>query len=201
MRNAWLEFTTYFAIASFFILSGNPVIAKIIDLKNSSDISGDYELGFCARPSPDTFKQLPGHVFVSYSHVPNKGQRTFFAIGHTVTPDSSPAAATWSYFGKPVEGYLKEEIYTSSMEQCLRVKVSKKDYDAAYALTVSPLQSLGVLSHKDLPVFQAYKLGEHDCMEFLIKVGSTLKSKGLKLPQRGATEFPIPYVIRLINDN
>lgn len=195
---------TLFTLCGTFCLSiicSTPGFAKIIDLRNASDIAGDYELGFCARPSPDTFKSLPGHAFVSYSHVPTKGQRKFLSIGHTVPSGTSPASATWSYFGKPVEGYLKEEIYTSSMEQCLRVKVNKGDYDTAYGLTINPLQSMGISVPKDMPVFQSYKLGGNDCMEFLIKVANTLKAKGLKVPERAATEFPIPYIVRFINSN
>jgi hypothetical protein len=50
-------------------------------------------------------------------------------------------------------------------------------------------------------VFQAYKLGSQDCMNFLISVAQTLKSRGLKVPDRGATERPTAYVKRLIDAN
>lgn len=183
------------------IESPNYAIAKVIDLRNQSDIVGDYELGFCARPSPDTLKQLPGHAFVAYSHVPSKGERTFRAVGHTVSPGVSPGSAAWSYFGKPVAGYLKEEQYTSSMERCLRVKVNKTDYEAAYALTVTALQAMGMQGAADVPVFQAYKLGANDCMNFVINVAEVLKGKGLTVPQRGSAELPTNYIERLIQSN
>lgn len=183
------------------VANPNHTIAKVIDLRNQSDTAGDYEIGFCARPSPDTVKDLPGHAFVAYSYMPSKGERTFRAIGHTVAPGVSPGEAAWSYFGKPVAGYLKEEQYTSSMARCLRVKVNKTEHEGAYAFTVSALQSMGMQVPADMPVFQGYKLGADDCMNFVIGVAGVLKLKGLKVPQRGPAELPANYIERLIKNN
>ncbi|MBI4000758.1 MAG: hypothetical protein HY348_03130 [Nitrospira defluvii] len=155
------------------------VMAELVDLRTSTDISGTYEVGFCARPSPDTVKHLPGHAFVSFSYSPYHGQRTFLAIGHTVLEGNSASRALWSYFGSSVTGYLKEEVYTSRMERCLQVKVNEADYEAAYALTANALSLMGIEAPKEMPVFEAYKLGDMDCMHFLIRVAEIIRPRSL----------------------
>jgi hypothetical protein len=95
-------------------------------------------------------------------------------------------------------GYLKEENYTSEMQRCLTVKVNKRDYDVAYALTSTPLSKMGLEGHEEMPVFEAYKLGDLDCMGFLINVAEVLRPKGLNVPERGKTETPLKYIERFI---
>ncbi len=171
--------------------------AKTIDLSNMSDPAGEFEVAFCARPSPEHEK--PGHAFVSFSHKQPDGKRDFFAIGHTIS-SSDGASAAWSYFGDPITGYLKEELYTSIKQNCLNAKVNKSEYDKAIALTKDPLASLG-LSRDGAIIFQAYKLGDKDCMSFMIKVAAVLKPNGLNVPDRGATELPMDYMVRFIGAN
>lgn len=197
-----LSFRSLRMVLAVVLICSNDAIAAAIDLRNSTDMSGTYEVGFCARPSPDTVKNLPGHAFVSFSFSPNNGHRQFMGIGHTVPEGSSALRAFWSYFGSPVTGYLKEEVYTSRMERCLQVKVNKADYDATYALTANPLSIMGIIEvPKDSPVFEAYKLGDRDCMKFVINVAEVLKPRVLKVPERKSAELPLNYIKRFIENN
>jgi hypothetical protein len=174
-------------------------VAKQLDFTNQSDADGTYYIAFCVRASPGS-TGLPGHLFVSYSFVNNSGQRDFLSIGHTVSSGASGGAVAWSYFGNAVNGYLKEENYTAISQNCLDVKVNKSDYDEAYAYTRSPLELLGITG-PDTIVFEAYRLGLNDCVEFMISVAKVLEPKGLVVPSRGATELPVEYLQRFIDAN
>ena len=136
------------SIASQLFLSPTFAHAKTIDLSTRTDPLGEFDLAFCSRPSPDSAKGWPGHAFVSFSWKRPNGDRDFTAIGHTVTPGTSVPAATWSLFGSPISGWLRDERYTAVLQNCLEVRVNKEDYDRAHALTQSPLQALGL---SDLP--------------------------------------------------
>jgi hypothetical protein len=179
------------------VLIGN-AWAKELNLRTMSEV-GEYNVAFCARPSPDATGK-PGHAFVSYSRVVSGDDREFLAIGHTVGADVAPAIAVWSYFGSPVSGLLKEERYTSIRQNCLDVKLNKSDYDQARALASNPLALLGIIP-ADRIVLEAYKLGADDCMTFVIDVANSLKSKGLHVPPRHTGELPTPYVQRLSDAN
>jgi hypothetical protein len=181
-------------------LVSTPACAKEIERSTRTDPAGIFQIGFCARPSPDTLKKWPGHAFVSFSHVKPTGQRDFVAIGHTVTAGVTAAQGIWSAVGAPVSGVLKEENYTSAMQNCLVVKVDKEDYDRAFELTRSPLQKMGLVSTGG-PVLEAYKLRADDCMTFMIAVANTLSRKGIIVPARGATELPMDYMRRLVGAN
>ena len=174
-------------------------LAKEIDLSNISDPAGIYNIAFCARPSPDATGK-PGHAFVSFSHLPHGGQRDFLAIGHTVGAGVGPAEAAWSFFGTPVSGVLGEEKYTSIKQQCLDTQVNKSDYDQARALAMPALELMGI-GQPGGTVFQAYKLGDEDCLAFMINVANILKPRGLSVPTRGATETPMAYMERFIEAN
>lgn len=191
----------YILFAAFLWLIGHSsAMGATIDLRTRTDVTGEYEIGFCVRPTPDTAKNLPGHAFVTFSVSPPKKQRTFLSIGHTVQPGTSPVSAAWSYFGESIPGYLAEEKYTSAMQACLVAKVDKEDYERGLALTKDPLASMGITSPA-LPVLQAYKLGSEDCVSFMIDVANVLNYKGLKVPSRGAMELPMKYMQRLIGSN
>lgn len=187
----------YFAL--LFLAGDFVAAAKEIDLRNQTDADKEYNVAFCARASPGA-AGLPGHMFVAFSSVTNNGQRTFVALGHTVGADVSPAAAMWSYFGAPVNGLLKEEMYTSISQQCLDVRVNKTDFDRAFALTVNPLAALGIATNSGV-VLQEYRLGAEDCMTFASGVAAVLKSRGLAVPDRKATELPLDYMQRMIAEN
>ncbi|MER2252886.1 hypothetical protein ABS772_23485 [Methylorubrum podarium] len=176
-----------------------PARGKTIDLSNKTDPAGVFNVAFCGRPSPDPSGK-PGHAFVSYSHKKVDGDRDFLAIGHTVPPGAAIGGVVWSYFGGAVSGLLKEELYTSVKQNCLDVQVNQDDYRRARALAADPLVKMG-LTTTEGTVFQAYRLGSQDCMSFLIEVAQTLKSRGLKVPDRGATDVPMAYVQRLIDTN
>lgn len=174
--------------------------AAEIDLSTMSDPSGTYNVAFCARPSPDA-AGLPGHMFVSFSHEAHgSSERDFLAVGHTVSAGVGPAQAAWSYFGGPVSGLLKEENYSAIKQQCLDVQVNKVDYDAARALATPALQQMGVTAPGGT-VFQAYKLGDEDCISFATTVAKILEPRGLKVPKRNGTELPMDYMERFIEAN
>jgi hypothetical protein len=105
-------FSTGCFLASSFLTAPHPSNARAIDLSNMTDPTGIYNVAFCARPSPDTTGK-PGHAFVAYSHARPNGDRDFVAIGHTIGAGVGPVSASWSYFGSPVLGLLKEEHYMS----------------------------------------------------------------------------------------
>src|SRR5262245_30826125 len=86
--------TAVLAAAGVVIVGGpsNAAPPKKIDLSNKTDPSGEYELGFCSRPSPVSSKGWPGHAFVSYSRQA-AGGRDFMSIGHTITAGTSPVSA------------------------------------------------------------------------------------------------------------
>jgi len=199
-RMEGLDVPWFLFIFAYAMLVGNGgAKAKEVDLRTMSDPTGEYNVAFCSRPSPDTTGK-PGHAFVSYSHVLPGGNREFLAIGHTVGADVTPAKAIWSYFSDPVSGLLKEELYTSIRQRCLDVQVDKSDYDRARARASNALALLGIVP-ADAIVLEAYKLGAEDCMTFLIDVANSLKSKGLNVPARQAGELPMPYVQRLSDAN
>lgn len=195
MRSAWKC-----VVGIVAALVSTPATAKEIDLSTRTDPTGTFQIGFCARPSPDTLKRWPGHAFVSFSHQNPTGERYFIAIGHTVAAGVTAAGAIWSVVGAPVSGVLKEENYTSAMQNCLVVKVDKADYDNALKLTQSPLRRLGLVS-TDSSTIEAYKLRAHDCMTFMIEIANTLNRKGIVVPVRGSTELPMEYMQRLIGAN
>jgi hypothetical protein len=181
-----------------FLLFG-PAPAKSLDLGTISDPSGEYDIAFCARPSPDSTGK-PGHAFVAFSHKSAQGDRDFFAVGHTVGTGTTVASATWSYWGSPIQGRLKEERFTALRQICLTIRVNQPDYDSGVAQTVNPLAKLGLARSGDI-IFESYKLGAEDCINFVISVANVLRSKGLKIPDRGATELPMDYMRRFIAAN
>lgn len=181
------------------MVSATAANAKDIDLRVRTDAQGEYDVAFCARPSP-AGGGLPGHMFVAFSKMTADGKRTFVAVGHTVGAGTGAVSAAWSYFGAPVNGLLKEEMYTSVRQQCLNTRVNKEVFDKAFQRTVSPLAALGITSSQDV-VLQQYKLGEQDCMAYASSVADDLKPVGLKVPPRGAAELPMAYIKRLIETN
>jgi hypothetical protein len=187
-----------FPLLVALFISGSTT-AKSLDLSTATALSGEYDIAFCARPSPD-FTGKPGHAFVAFSHKDVDGTRDFFAVGHTVSAGISAARATWSYWGGPVPGRLKEERYTALRQACLNVKVDKRDYDSGIALTASPLAKLGLARPNDV-IFESYKLGAEDCIAFMVLVANVLKARGLNVPDRGGTELPMDYMRRFITAN
>jgi hypothetical protein len=175
------------------------VAAKTLDYRTLSDPAGEYDIAFCARPSPDSTGK-PGHAFVAFSHKGVGGDRDFLALGHTVSAGTAVASAGWSYWGAPVPGRLKEERYTAIKQACLVVKVDRKDYDSGIARIVDPLAKLGLSRPGDI-VFESYRLGAEDCIAFMVSVANLLKPKGLKVPDRGGAELPMNYMGRFIAAN
>lgn len=195
MRSALLVIFAVFTSATWSC----PVFAKTIDLRRMTEASGEYQISFCARPSPGA-SGLPGHAFVAFSKRTPGGDWTFHSIGKTIAAGTTPVDAAWSYFGSPVSGLLKPEVHTSALQTCLTASVSSKDYHAAEALAENPLARYGLGLSSD-PVFEFYKLGTEDCISFVIDVASILKAAGLKAPTRHALDTPVEYVEALIQVN
>ena len=187
-----------YVVAISLLLWSTSLHAKEIDLSTRTDATGTYDIAFCSRPSPQG--NIPGHMFVSYSHVDPEGNRDFTAIGHTINAGVGPVSATWSYFGDAVGGHLAEEKYTHVKQNCLSVRVNKEDFDKSRALADNPLKNIGIINVPSI-VFESYKLGEKDCMSFAISVAQVLQPRGLKIPPRGATELPIAYMSKFIAAN
>ena len=167
---------------------------KVLDLRTMTDPAGEFSVSLCSRPSAND--DIPGHAYVVYSVKPHNGERKILALGFTTA--AGPAKAALSYRGwlSSVDGYLGEERYTNINENCLVVLVNKNAYEAAFA-KAHPLAAIPGL--ESVRFIGQYELSEKDCMTFVIDVASALK--GVKIPVRGATEFPQPYIRRLIDSN
>lgn len=171
---------------------------QVVDLRKRTDAAGSYEISFCARPSPGR-TGLPGHAFVAFSHVEPGKPRVFRAVGHTTS--ASAAKTVLTYGGAiGVPGRLAEERYTAVRENCLVAKVNDSDYRRALGRTQPVFRRWGIGSADD-PVLATYSLGDKDCMDFMLQVAQDLRAPALKLPRRGAAEFPLPYLRRLIDAN
>jgi hypothetical protein len=188
----------------FLLLASHSIFAephKSIDMRKLSDEDGvEREISFCAKPSIDTTKNLPGHMFVAFSTLNGK-VRSYSALGHSTTATPKDALLTYGGLFPSVTGYLKEELYADSKDRCLVAKVNKKDYEKAYSVAHPALPpGFPALGKNDVTLL-AYKLGANDCMSYMISVANTLKTNGLKVPDRKATELPMEYVRRLIDSN
>lgn len=201
--NAAVSFRSFLILAAFhFATLAYAAPHRVIDLKVKTDADGvDREVSFCARPSPDTTKNLPGHAFVAFSQLFADGKRTYIAIGHTTNAPPGNAMLTYTGLIPSVDGYLNEEKYTSAKSECLVVRVNKEAFEAALALIKGALDAI-IPNPTDRPkVLLAYRLGESDCMGFMTSVAKVFANDGLKVPQRGATEMPLKYMRRMIEEN
>jgi hypothetical protein len=175
---------------------------KVVDFRNKSDADGVVrEISFCGRPSPDTLKKLPGHAFVAFSSIEPSGKREYLAIGHTTK--APPINALLTYIGiiNSVPGFLAEEKYTASKEECLVVGVNKDKFNKAISLAKSPLDNFFPNLNDRPPLLLSYKLGDADCMSFMISVARLFEPDGLNIPPRAATELPLIYIRRFIDSN
>ncbi len=170
---------------------------RVLDLRKRSD-PADYEIGLCARPSPDSALNLPGHAFVSFSSKSGGQPRRYVAVGHTTNAGLGRVLLSYVKPLGPVPGHLAEELYTSTKEQCLVAKVDKEAFEKAMDLTRDPLSKLGILTSTD-EVRIAYSLGAQDCMTFMTTVARTIGS--IKIPPRLETDLPLAYLRKLIEQN
>jgi hypothetical protein len=183
--------------------AGDPRPHRVLNLARMSEPDGaEYEVSFCARPSPDTPKNLPGHAFVAYSVRRPSGLRSYAAIGHTT---HAPAALTLlTYNGilrTAVAGGLEEEKYSAARANCLVVKVNRPEYERALNLARDYYTGQLPSSSTSQVTALSYTLGAQDCMTFMIRVARIFTAQGLVLPERGAAELPLDYVRRMISSN
>lgn len=130
-----------------------------------------------------------------------KRPRAYVALGHTT--HAPPADALLSYLRvlPAVAGSISDERYSATLERCLVMKVGKTDFEKAYGLATARVDRLTPNPTNWPPTSLSYRLGTQDCMQYAIAVADLFKSKGLHIPQRGATELPMTYLRRLIEAN
>ena len=195
-----MRYAHLLSIAALTLLPLNPASARDKDLRTMTEAEGETEVGFCSRPSPDK-TGMPGHAFVIFSAQKPGGGRDFRAIGHTIAAGTSTAAAALTYFGgAPVAGKQMEERYTSIKQNCLAVKVDRSAYDNALAAVQPTLTALGMPADVGASA-ESYSLKDNDCIAFAEKVANSLKSQGLKVPARDATDTPASWIKKLIAAN
>ena len=186
--------------AAASLVHAAPAAARDKDLRTMSDANGTTEVGFCSRPSPDAFG-FPGHAFVTFSAARPGGGRDFRAVGHTVAAGASIPAVAISYFGgASVSGRQMEERYTSVKQACLVVIVDRSAYERALAAAQPTLTAIGIPASVAASV-ERYSLGSNDCITFAQGVAAALKSAGLVVPARAATDTPASWIARLIAAN
>ena len=199
MRLLWFVGWVVFASAAM------PAAAaphKVVDLRAQSDADGGIrELSFCARPTPDEPLNLPGHMFVGYSLRMPGEPRAYVALGHTTSVPVVEAILSYSRVFPSVPGSISDERYTATLERCLVVRVNKSDFERAYAYATARAGQFTPDPDNWPPISVSYRLGSSDCMNFAIDVAKIFATKGLKVPVRGATELPLRYVRRLIDEN
>jgi len=176
------------------------VEAKEIDLRKSTDRVGITEIDFCARPSPNELG-FPGHSFVILAERDQGKPLQFRAIGQTVAPGVGVPGVVFSYFtGEPVAGLQAEEVFTHVKQACLSVLVDRTVYNNAVQAARPALVLLGLPDNLAAYV-ESYRLGDNDCITFLMNVANTVKAAGLKVPPRTASDRPLGYVQKLIAFN
>lgn len=184
---------------SYFVLS-NPVFAHEKDLRTMTDSSGETEVAFCSRPSPNSFG-LPGHAFVAFSARNPAGVRDFRAVGHTVASGASTVSAAFSYFGgSSVSGAQMEERYTSVKQACLTVKVDRAVFQNAVSAAQPTLSKLGFPATVASSM-ERYSLGSNDCITFAERVATAIKPAGLTVPTRSPVDTPASWINKLIASN
>jgi hypothetical protein len=193
----WFRFLALVCLLTLGAVTATAGPHRVIDLRTRTD-PAEYEIGLCARPSPDTALNLPGHAFVSFSSKLAGQPRHYVAVGHTTNANLGRVLLSYLKPLGSVPGHLAEEVYTSTKEQCLVAKVNKEAFNKAMDLTRDPLSKLGVLTSTD-EVRIAYSLGAQDCMTFMTAVARTIG--GVKIPPRLETDLPLPYLRKLIEQN
>ena len=187
-------------LAGLLMLITVPASARDKDLRTATDAAGETEVGFCSRPSPNTFG-FPGHAFVTFSAIKPGGGRDFRAIGHTVNAGTSTSAAVLSYFGGAgVSGRQAEERYTAIKQACLTVKVDRAVFTRALTVAQPTLTALGIPADVAASI-ERYSLGSNDCVTFAQSVAAVVASAGLVVPVRAATDTPATWINKLIVAN
>lgn len=182
-----------FALLSAIALP-SPVEAGALDLRKRSEPGGPNEISFCARPSPNKFG-FPSHAFVAFSDVQN-GRRQFLALGRTIGPATSPVGAALSYFGPSVPGEISEELYTDIRQECLTVTVNRDIYEKARVAARPRLTALG-LTDAAAARLESYRLGNDDCLAFILDVARAIAPAGFRVPPRATTDLPLAYIGKL----
>lgn len=189
-----------FLWATAVALSAVPAFAHEKDLRTHTDASGETEVSFCARPSPNTFG-FPGHAFVAFSDRPTGQPRIFRAVGHTVASSAAGPSMAFTYFGGgSVAGQQAEERYTHAKQDCLTVKVNRATYQQALAAAQPTLTALGVPANVAASA-ERYSLNGNDCIDFAVRVAGALRPAGLSVPARAAADTPMGFIRRLIAAN
>lgn len=186
----------FLCLAAASLAVSCPAMARDKDLRTMTDANGETEVGFCSRPSPDSFG-FPGHVFVTFSATRPEGGRDFRAVGHTVAGGTDVPSVVISYFrGSSVAGRQMEERYTSLKQACLVLKVDRAIYQSALASAAPTLTALGIPADVAASA-ERYSLGSGDCITFAERVAGALRPAGLSVPARAATDTPASWIRKL----
>jgi hypothetical protein len=189
-----------FVVVAIMMLAIPAALAREKDLRTQTDASGVTEIGFCARPSPNSWG-FPGHAFVSFSEQRAGQRRIFRAVGHTVAPSITAPAAVFTYFGGgSVAGQQAEERFTHLKQACLTVQVDRARYQDALMAARPTLVILGIPDNVAASA-ERYSLSGNDCLDFMIRVAQTLRAAGLVVPSRTSTDTPMTFVQKLIAAN
>lgn len=189
--NRTLKLISLGIIVLGFTSSTYAIQQKDISIANRSEMTGKYEVGFCGRPSE---KGIPTHAFVMLTHTDPSGNITMKSIGHTAA-DKVNAVLSW--FGDPAEGFLEAEKFTHQKQMCLNVGVDLDQYAKVLAHTESALEEFG-FDTKNTNIIRSYKLGEKDCLSYVIDIAKDL---GIKTPDRGKYQLPYSYIKELVKIN
>lgn len=182
------------------IVFASQASSKIVDLRNMSDADGALrEISICARPSPGG-AGLPGHAFVAFARTDSSGGLTFRTLGHTVFKISD-AILSYNSLIPATDAALVSEKYTAIKQECLTVQVNADQFQSAYAQASQPLAKLGIKFDEGKPVQKTYSLGVEDCITFAVGIVKRFADRGLKIPERKATDLPLAYVRKLIDAN
>jgi hypothetical protein len=158
-----------------------------------------YRLSFCARPFPDSNLGVPPHAFIALNTVDPAQKRVFHAFG-TVKGTQPRALIGHAAILNPVPATLTTAEYSSLMQNCLVVPVSKNEYQAAERMVYSQVSAMALTVPKS-DIYGVYGLAPDGCAAMFVKVMKALPKKGVLVPEQFGSEPPIAYLRRLIDQN
>jgi hypothetical protein len=158
-----------------------------------------YRLSFCARPFPDSNLGVPPHAFIALNTVDPAQKRVFHAFG-TVKGTQPRALIGHAAILNPVPATLTTAEYSSLMQNCLVVPVSKNEYQAAEKMVYSQVSAMALTVPKT-DIYGVYGLAPDGCAAMFVKVMKSLPKKGMMVPEQFGSEPPIGYLRRLIDQN
>lgn len=183
----------------FCLLLAAPAFAAAVDPREVPKDQVAYRLSFCARPFPDSGLGIPTHAFLALNTVDPAEKRVFHAFG-TVKGVQPRGLLGHGVLLSPVPAALSTADYVSLMQNCLVVPVSRVEYLAAERVVTGQANAMA-LSVPKADVYGVYGLAPEDCAALFVRVLKSLPKKGVIVPPQFASEPPIGYLRRLIDQN